>query len=122
MPSIDYDAMRANLQRREDPLQFKLGGKIFRTKPSPSLGSVFDLMDAPEPTPETEAQAAQACCKFIRNMLESDTDRRNFDAGLDDLPVDDYPVFVLIAVELVRQYTFRPTEPSASSSSGQPGT
>jgi hypothetical protein len=123
MPSVDFDAMRANIKRREDPYTFKLCGRVFITVPSPTVKAVFDLMDAPEVEPaSTNPEAVRACSNFIRRMLATEADRLNWDAVLDELHTDETAIVIRIAVDLAQQYAFRPTVPSDSSSNGHLGT
>lgn len=121
MPHKDFDALRRDLEREHDPLTFTLCGELFTTVTSPRLGDTFDLMDAPEPLGETEEQAVRALCRFIRKMLR-DEDRPRWDGVLFKLGPEHGRLIVEIGLELVEQYTNRPTVPPSESSDGRPST
>lgn len=118
MPHVDFDAARRAYQHDRDPVTFDFGGERFTVLPDPSLGDTFDLMDAPEPVPENEQQAARILARFIRRMLPDD-DRPRFDLALLRIPSSQATVLLDVAEFVSRNVTTRPTVPPGISSPGR---
>jgi len=118
VPTVDYDAARAEMERDDDPLHFTLCGETFTTVAAPRLGDTFDLMDAPEPIGDTEQEATRALSNFIRRCLV-EADRPKWDQVLYKLGPEHGALIIQIGTDLAEQYLARPTEPPSESSSGR---
>lgn len=121
MPTIDFDAARAERRRERDPLAFVLGGEHFTCLPVIPVGAGLDLADAPERSDQTGAHV-RGLIAFIKNTLVDD-DLDRFDkvlrAKTDPVGADD---LFDVAVALSQEYTGRPTSPSTDSSGGRDST
>ena len=118
MAHRDFDAARRAYQQDRERITFDYGGETFTVTPDPTLGDTFDLLDAPEVTPETEQQAVRVLAKFIRRMIEPG-DRARFDQAHYRIPSTEAPVIVELAAWIAEQVTTRPTMPPAPSSRGR---
>jgi len=118
VPHRSFDAARRAYEAQRDPVTFDYGGETFTVVPDPTLGDTFELMDAPEITPETEQQAVRALVKFVRRMLPPE-DRARFDQAHYRIPSTEGPVIIEMAAWIAEQVTTRPTVPPASSSGGR---
>lgn len=118
MPHRSFDAARRAYHVERDPVTFDLGGERFTVLPDPSLGDVFELMDAPEPIPDNEQQSIRILAKFIRRMLP-DEDRLRWDRVLLTIPSTESPVIIELATWITEQISARPTVPPAPSSRGR---
>lgn len=117
-----FGAVRQSVQREPITFDFGIyGEETFTVVPEPTLGDCFDLADAPEPTPTNALEAARACSRFIRRMLDP-TDHARFDAALHRIPSSEAIVIVDCAVWIAEQVTGFPTSPPGSSSAGRGNT
>lgn len=119
----DFDAGRREIER--DPVTFSLAGETFTITPTPSLGDVFELADAPDVAPEEFDPASAVSLtlvrtlkRFIRSMIEPD-DRPRFDAAMFRVGSHEGWLFVEIASWIAEQVTGFPTSPSAGLSGGR---
>jgi hypothetical protein len=93
-----------------------IADEVFAVATEPSLGDTFDLMDAPEPTPENEAQAVRALSRFLERVIVPE-ERARYQALLYRLPRGQgSAILTATAVELVERLTGFPSAPLASSS------
>lgn len=118
----DFDAARRERQAasgQAEPVRFLLGGEIFTIIDRIPLGDTIDLIEAPDPTPETMNEAVVALTRFIDRVL-IDADRPRFAALLRrrEDPIDGWDI-VEVGERLARHYMDRPTVPSGGSSSGR---
>lgn len=102
----------------QEPVTFDLGGEQFTCRLRPSLGDTFELMDAPEPTPETTAQAVYTIARFIRRLLIEE-DQERWHELMFTLGQEDCGTLIELASWLAEQFSGFPTEPPASSSAGR---
>ena len=99
-----------------------IADETFTVAMEPSLGDTFGLMDAPEPTPENEAQAVRALARFLERMIVPE-ERERFRALLYRLPRGQGSALLMeVAVRLVERVTGFPSEPSSSSAAGRRAT
>lgn len=117
MPYRAFVVARANALGEE--LGFEFAGESFRCRPSPTLGDTFDLMDAPEPAPETLAQAARAIARFVRRLLADDTERARWDDLLRRTGNEGLPALIDLGTWLAEQVAAIPPKPPASSRGGR---
>lgn len=119
MPARDFDAARAERQRDRDPIKFRLGGVEFECIARVPLGEAFDLMDAPEPTPENLAQSARVIARFVERLVvdRQQEEWRDLLRRRDD-PIDEVTLIDL-GTWLAGEYAGRPTTPSSSSAGGR---
>lgn len=122
MPHRDFDAARAERERRTDPVTFRLAGEEFTCVLAPAVGDVFDLIDAPEPDSDAGIRAVRHALAFIEKLLIPG-DRDRFRSAIRDPEADGGPVepqdVMDVMTFLAREFTARPTEPSGDSSSGR---
>lgn len=121
MAHRDFDALRAETQREFDPITFTLFGQTFTCVNSPRLADTFDLMDAPEITPQNEAQAVRHLARYIRKMLIPE-DQSRWDQALQALGMEDAHVVIELGTFLAQEYSRRPFGQPSSSSDGPSGT
>jgi hypothetical protein len=121
MPNFDFDAaLRAHRAAQGDddapePVTFHYGGQLFTVLPSPTLGDVIELAYAPEPTPETEEQAAFVALQFVRRLLPRE-DRPRFDQAHYTIEARKAaPAILELVTWITQQVTGFPTEPPAPS-------
>jgi hypothetical protein len=76
VPHRDFDAARAERERKVDPVTFTLGGEDFSCVLAPSVGDAFDLADAPEPE-SSLIGSVRAITAFVDKILVVD-DRQRF--------------------------------------------
>lgn len=124
MPHRDFDAARAERERKVEPVTFRLGGQDFTCVLAPSVGDALDLADAPEPEASLVG-SVRAIVRFVDKMLVPE-DRARFTALIHDMdtphgPVNSYDLIEL-GVWLGEEYGGRPTEPSTGSSDGREST
>lgn len=114
-----FGAVRLSAER--EPLTFSFGlygEESFTVVPEPMLGDVFDLADAPEPTPTNMLEASRACVRFIERMLHPD-DKVRFRAALHRIPSSEAHVIVECATWIAEQVSGFPTRPPGGSSAGR---
>lgn len=121
MPHRDFDAARAERERKVEPVTFRLGGQDFTCVLAPSVGDALDLADAPEPEASLVG-SVRAIVRFVDKMLVAE-DRQRFADLIRSLdtphgPVNSYDL-VELGVWLGEEYGGRPTEPSTESSRGR---
>jgi hypothetical protein len=121
VPHRDFDAARAERERKIDPVTFTLGGEDFTCVLAPSVGDAFDLADAPEP--ETSLiGSVRAIVAFVDKILVPD-DRERFTTLIRKVdtphgPINSYDL-VELGTWLGEEYAGRPTEPSTEPSGGR---
>lgn len=99
-----------------------IADEVFTVATEPSLGDTFDLMDAPEPTPENEAQAVRALSRFLERVIVPE-DRARYQALLYRLPRGQGSLVLMkTATELVERLTGFPSAPPVSFSDTRRGT
>lgn len=121
MPFRDFDEARKEAARVSDPPSFQLGGETFTCLAKVPLGFSFELMDAPEVSPETNAGAIHAMTKFLRRILVDEDNVARFDALLarreDPITGGD---ILDVSVWLGELYSGRPFGNAESSSNSPP--
>lgn len=116
MPAASFGAVRAGVAR--EPITFRFGifdEHEFTVVPDPTLGDLFDLHDAPEPTPTNEMETVRVLARFIRRMLIPE-DRKRFDEALYRIPSTRADVIIAAAEWITSQVAPFPAAPSRSSS------
>ena len=121
MPHRDFDAARAERERKTEPVTFRLGGEDFTCVLAPSVGDALDLADAPEPEASLIG-SVRAIVRFVDKMLVAG-DRERFAALIRQMdtphgPINSYDLIEL-GVWLGEEYGGRPTEPSTESWDGR---
>jgi len=124
MPHADFSAVR--VRALAEPITFSLAGVRFTAMDRPSLGDVFELMDAPDPDfakilegdEATLGRSCRALADFVRRLLVPD-DKARWDRLLYELPNDQAGPLIEVAQWLVENMTGFPTTPPASSSGGR---
>jgi hypothetical protein len=117
MPKANFTSVRS--RALEEPIEFDFDDETFHCNLRPSLGDTFDLMDVPDPTPDTLAECAYQLAKFIKRMLVPE-DRDRWERKLHTISQADAGAIIEIGTWLVEQVTGRPFVLSTSSSGGQP--
>ena len=121
MPHRDFDAARAERERKTEPVTFRLGGEDFACVLAPSVGDALDLADAPEPEASLIG-SVRAIVRFVDKMLVAG-DRERFADLIRQMdtphgPINSYDLIEL-GVWLGEEFGGRPTEPSTGSSDGR---
>lgn len=116
MPHASFGAVRAGVEREPITFDFGLYGEhTFTVVPDPSLGDLFELHDAPEPTPANELETVRVLARFIRRMLIPE-DRARFDEALYRMPSTAAAVVVEAAEFITSHVAPFPLPPPPSSS------
>lgn len=127
MPHRDFDAARRAYDTvTPDPVSFTLAGEEFTCLLDPTIGDTFEMIDAPDITPEdydptnpAHPRLMMKIARYVQRMLPVE-ERPRFDAALYRIPVTHLAVILDVANFITEEVVDRPTGPPASFSSGRP--
>lgn len=119
MPHQSFGTVRAGVEREPITFDFGLyGEETFTVIPDPSLGDVFDLYDAPEPTPTNELETVRVLARFIARLLDP-ADRPRFFTALHRIPSTRADIVIDCATWIAGQLVPFELPPSRNSSTGR---